>query len=68
MKFEHNGVSNSEMRHFLQDQGKQGVGRPASRREEPAPQFDAARPVVALAKTEDCEKGPFPDGNQLEEL
>ena len=32
---------------------------------QPAPQFDAACPAVALAKAEDCEKGPFLDGNQL---
>jgi hypothetical protein len=27
------------------------------------PLIDAACPVVALAKTEDCKKGPFLDGN-----
>ena len=32
---------------------------------QPASQFDAACPVGALAKREDCEKGPFPAGNKL---
>ena len=64
MKWADYQVSNSEMSNFLQDQGSQGARRPAPEgREQLTPQTDAACPAIALAKAEDCEKGPFLDGH-----
>jgi hypothetical protein len=49
---------------FERGKSRNYASRPI-RREQVIPLIDAACPVVALAKTEDCEKGPFLDGNYL---